>query len=103
MNSSRLRAAQVEEFEQQMPTTTIDKAPENVVLSTLSSPVPADAIQQRVMQQTPTPLPVLKKAPYNYVKNEKCLAKWNDSRRWKATVQTVLDLGKYCVISSIRI
>lgn len=38
-------------------------------------------------------LPVLKKAPYNYIVGEKCMAKWTDSRRWRATVQSVLELG----------
>lgn len=95
MNSSRLRATQTPDYVPDSPTKdhlmpTIDEIPE------LASDQSAmQQIQQQFMQPCPlqSNLPVLKKAPYNYVVGEKCMAKWNDSRRWKATVQTVLDLG----------
>lgn len=97
MNSSRLRAIQVCAVE---PTTAITDLTETVD-ETTPAIVPALApildLQQQIMQPSPLQanLPVLKKAPYNYVVGEKCMAKWTDSRRWRATVQTVLDLGKY--------
>lgn len=72
---------------------TIDEVPEIVASS---NALPLETLQQQIMQPSPLQanLPVLKKAPYNYVVGEKCLAKWTDSRRWRATVQTVLELGK---------
>lgn len=94
MNSSRLRATQANTSEatshSQMQA--IDELPE------IASPnvLPLETLQQQFMQPSPLQpnLPVLKKAPYNYVVGEKCMAKWTDSRRWRATVQTVLELGK---------
>lgn len=34
-----------------------------------------------------------KKSAVTYAVGEKCMAKWTDSRKWKATVQAVLENG----------
>lgn len=70
--------------------------------------IPMNSTRLRLSQTVPsTPTPVVsvasivsslpvtpKKATITYAVGERCMAKWTDSRKWKATVQTVLDNGK---------
>lgn len=105
MDSSRLRARQPVTDPDTSTASIIlgDSLPAASIASTNATPHSTPLVSTSstasppLTPATPLPgnLPVLKKAPYNYVVGEKCMAKWTDSRRWRATVQTVLDLGEW--------